>query len=239
MTYTPQTIAIIGASGGIGSAFVHLLSKHYPDTAIHAFSRKAVAFDADNAHSHPIDLTDEVSIQRAAEEAGQPDWVLVTAGLLHREGMMPEKALKELDAVHLQDYLAMNAVGPALVAKHFLPRMPAQEGSIFAAISARVGSVSDNRKGGWYGYRASKAALNMLLKCASIEMQRKSPWPVVVGLHPGTVDTGLSAPFQKYVPDEQLFSPQQAVEYLHTVLQKISAEDSGGCFAWDGERIEP
>ena len=131
----------------------------------------------------------------------------------------------------------LNTTGPALVAKHFLPLLARDRKAAFAALSARVGSIEDNGLGGWYAYRASKAALNMAIKTLSIELARRYPLALCVGLHPGTVDTALSKPFQAGVPQERLFSPAQSARHLLSVLDELTAEDSGKLFAWDGRRI--
>jgi NAD(P)-dependent dehydrogenase (short-subunit alcohol dehydrogenase family) len=133
----------------------------------------------------------------------------------------------------------INAVGPALVAKHFLPLMSREGRSVFAALSARVGSISDNRSGGWYSYRAAKAALNMLIQTLALEHARKFPLGVCVGIHPGTVDTNLSKPFQRGVPSERLFSPDLSAAHILRLVQDLTTADSGGLFAWDGTRIAP
>jgi NAD(P)-dependent dehydrogenase (short-subunit alcohol dehydrogenase family) len=132
----------------------------------------------------------------------------------------------------------INTIGPALVAKHFLALLPREGKSIFAALSARVGSISDNNIGGWHSYRASKAALNMVLKNVAIETARKYKDTAVIGLHPGTVDTGLSLPFQRQVEADKLFSPEKSVHYLLNVLNKIDSKDTGKIFAWDGKEIQ-
>ena len=183
---------VIGASGGIGSALAARLAGSTKFQTVHALSRSQTG----------LDLEDETSIADAALRicAGPPpELIIVATGVLH-SGRQPERSLRSLDAEHmLRDY-RINAVGPALVAKHFLPLMPKDRRAVFAALSARVGSIGDNRLGGWHSYRASKAALNMLLRNLAIETARTHPQAVVAGLHPGTVDTALSAPFQKGVP---------------------------------------
>ena len=131
----------------------------------------------------------------------------------------------------------VNTIGPALVAKHFLPLLASDAKSVFAALSARVGSIDDNELGGWYAYRASKAALNMVIKTLSIELARRNPRALCVGLHPGTVDSRLSKPFQGGVPEGKLFQPAAAARALLTVLDGLSSGDSGALFAWDGTRI--
>jgi NAD(P)-dependent dehydrogenase (short-subunit alcohol dehydrogenase family) len=233
-------IAIIGASGAIGSAFVKQLAADQQVSTIQAFARSKLTFSSGKVNRYFIDLEDEVSIQQAADKAAQNtalDRVIVASGLLHQGSLMPEKALKDLCAVHLQQLFAINAIGPALVAKYFLPKLSQTKPTVFAALSARVGSISDNRLGGWYGYRASKAALNMLIKTASIEMARRNPQTVVAGLHPGTVASQLSQPFQKRVPAHQLFTPDYAVAKLLMVINQLTPKDSGKLFAWDGQQI--
>ncbi len=211
--------AIIGSSGGIGAAFVSALAA--TGTEVHGLARP------------DLDLEDEASVAAAAARIGGPlDLVIVATGWL---GTTPEKAMRELSAATLARYFAVNATGPALVAKHFLPLLAKDRRAVFAALSARVGSISDNRLGGWYGYRASKAALNMLVKTLAIELTRSRPDALCVALHPGTVNTGLSKPFQRGVPD--LFTPERSARAMLDVLARLSPEDSGGCFAWDGNRI--
>jgi NAD(P)-dependent dehydrogenase (short-subunit alcohol dehydrogenase family) len=134
---------------------------------------------------------------------------------------------------------AVNAIGPALVAKHFVPLLPNEDRCVFAALSARVGSITDNRLGGWYGYRASKAALNMLIKTLAIELARTRPEAICVALHPGTVDTGLSKPFQKGVASDRLFSTDSTAAQLLEVIERLEPDQSGRCFAWDGAEIAP
>jgi NAD(P)-dependent dehydrogenase (short-subunit alcohol dehydrogenase family) len=143
-----------------------------------------------------------------------------------------------LDAAVMQRVFAVNAFGPALMLRHFHPLLASDGKAVFAAISARVGSIADNRIGGWYSYRASKAALNQFLRTASIEFGRRHKNAIVAALHPGTTDTGLSKPFQANVPDEQLFSVEKTVGYLLSVIDRLSPDDSGGFFAWDGQPIE-
>ena len=212
---------VIGATGGIGAAFVEALTA--ARTEVHGLSR------ADG-----LDLTDEASIAAAANRIGGPlDLVIVATGILGT----PEKAMRDLSADALARYFAVNATGPALVAKHFLPLLAKDRRAVFAALSARVGSITDNRLGGWYGYRASKAALNMLVRTLAIELARTRPQALCVALHPGTVDTALSKDFQKGVPD--LFTPQRSAAAMLDVLGRLTPADSGGCFAWDGSRIAP
>ncbi|MCV6588285.1 MAG: SDR family NAD(P)-dependent oxidoreductase [Marinobacterium sp.] len=231
-------IALIGASGGIGHAVLQQLLENANVARVYSFARQPLAAAPGHYPGH-LDIADEGSIERAATslKGVSLHLILVTTGLLHSETLRPEKSLRQLEADNLQQLISINSLGPMLVAKHFLPLVPRKQRSAFVAISARVGSISDNRLGGWYSYRASKAALNMLLQCLSIESRLRYPKLVVAGLHPGTVNTGLSEPFQRSVKPEQLFTPAQSARYLLKVLDGLSEADSGGVFAWDGERI--
>lgn len=238
---------IIGASGGIGSGLVTQLLVCPEVKSVTAFSRMNGAIVENKSqdeccklrHGY-IDLTDERSIIDASGCLSDTsvDLVIVASGILHHEDVQPEKCLKRLDSNSFNTVMQINALAPMLVAKHFLPRMRKQGKSVFAALSARVGSISDNRLGGWYSYRASKAALNMLLKTFSIESRRTHPQLIVAGLHPGTVATGLSHPFQRNVQPEKLFSPQQSAGYLLNVIDMLDCKDSGNVFGWDGLPIE-
>ena len=214
---------VIGAGGGIGAALVEALAEEENDVV--ALAR------AD------LDLTDEATIASAAAKVAKADLVVVATGLLHDAEHGPEKALRDLDPVWLARQYAVNAIGPALVAKHFLPILPRTGRSVFAALSARVGSISDNRLGGWYGYRASKAALNQLIRTLAVEDKRRNDRGIVVALHPGTVDTRLSKPFQQSGRD--LFQPDRAAVQLLDVLDALKPADSGKLFAWDGAEIAP
>jgi len=240
---TPDcSVAVIGASGGIGRAFVELLAADTAVARVHAFSRSPASFEDSAVRSSVLDLTDEASVKQAAEFATQQgplDLVIVATGILHRDpDIKPEKTMRDLNSASLAEVFAINTIGPALVAKHFLPTLRRGEKTVFAALSARVGSITDNRLGGWASYRMSKAALNMMLRTMAIEQARLRPDSVVVGLHPGTVDTGLSKPFQTRVPDGKLFSPQHSASSLLQVLDQLRANDSGCFFAYDGSRIE-
>ncbi|MFT5084505.1 MAG: NAD(P)-dependent dehydrogenase (short-subunit alcohol dehydrogenase family) [Lentisphaeria bacterium] len=232
-------IAVIGASGGIGSAFVEILSEDGTNT-VYAFSRSAVESYRPNIYSEYIDFADERSVSEAAANtlvSGPLDVVIVATGVLHDTDMMPEKSIRDLSAAHFERNFLANTIGPALVAKHFLPRLQRNQRAVFAALSARVGSISDNRLGGWYAYRASKSALNMLIKTISIEVARRQKYAIVVGLHPGTVATELSEPFQKRVPKEKLFSADYSAMRLLRVIEGLLPVDSGKIFAWDGKEV--
>lgn len=222
-----ELAVVIGASGGIGAALAHALEQGGRYRHVVRLSR-----------GDGLDITDEAAVAEAAAgfQDGSLRTVIVATGVLHGDGLRPERSWRELDAEALVHAYRVNAVGPALVAKHFLPLL-APGRSVFAALSARVGSIEDNRLGGWHGYRASKAALNMLIRTLAIELARRSPGAICVGLHPGTVDTALSKPFQRGAVAERMFTPAQSAAHLVRVLDGLTQGDSGGCFAWDGARL--
>ncbi|HSG59284.1 MAG TPA: SDR family NAD(P)-dependent oxidoreductase [Woeseiaceae bacterium] len=238
----PARIVVIGASGGIGAAVVERLRGDERAGAVYALSRSPGADEDGVVRPGHIDLIEEGSVRAAAEriaEGGKLDLVFVATGILHRgDALHPEKRVRDVDAGAMAEVLRVNTIGPALVARHFLPLMRRDAKSVFAAISARVGSIGDNRLGGWASYRASKAALNMLIKTFSIEHARTHPDGICVALHPGTVDTALSRPFQARVPEGRLFTPGYSAERMLSVLDGLGPADSGGVYAWDGSRIE-
>ena len=230
---------VFGASGGIGAALVTALAERGWRVAAGSREGRAVAGARD---AFSFDLNDEASIAAAADglRADPPLLIVVATGALTLPGgQPPEKSYRQLDAAALAEAFRVNAIGPALVAKHMLPLLPRAGRSMFAALGARVGSISDNRLGGWYGYRASKAALAMLIRTLAIEMARSHPDAVVVGLHPGTVDTPLSAPFQRNVAPENLRSPADAGARLLTVLGELTPAHSGEVRDWRGELVLP
>lgn len=234
-----NAVAIFGASGAIGGAFVDAISDTYPDAKIYAFSRTKKEFDRCNVHSLCVDISDERSIEKAAQSIDSKlDLVVIGTGMLHGYDVAPEKSLKELSSDKFEELFAINTIGPALLIKHFAPKLTRKNKSVLAALSARVGSINDNRLGGWYAYRASKAALNMIIKTASIEVARRNENAVLIGLHPGTVDSELSKPFQGNVPKNKLFEPKHSVSMMLDVIGRVSAEDSGFVFDYGGERIE-
>lgn len=235
-------IGVIGATGGIGRAFVELLLEDTGIRKVHAFCRTPPEWADDKVVSHYLDLVNEASIEAAAEAASREeplDLLIVATGILHRgEGVRPEKSMREIDPRSLAEVLAVNSIGPSLVAKHFLPRLRRKHKAVFAALSARVGSIADNQLGGWTAYRMSKAALNMLVRTMAIEQARVAPESVVVALHPGTVSTELSRPFSGRVPAAQLFTPRMSAARLLRVLDTLSPAQTGGFFAYDGTSID-
>ena len=227
---------VFGASGGIGAAFVRRLQAEPDVAAIYAGARSTIEAGP-KVRPFSFDLGDETSISEAARKIGSPDLAIVATGMLHSADVQPEKSLKMQTPEAYAAAFAVNTVGPALIGKHLLPQLPNDRRSVFAVLSARVGSISDNRLGGWHAYRASKAALTMIMRNFAIEMARAHPQAIIVALHPGTVDTALSHPFQRSVTSEKLFTADYAAERMLKVLSELTPEDSGQLFAWDGTRI--
>ena len=229
---------IFGASGGIGAALAAAVAASGRYAQVWAGSRGGTAAPAGTT-PFIFDLTDEASIAAAASRIGADvTLAIVATGVLSDgPGFQPEKSLKAQDPAAYARAFAINATGPALIGKHFLPLLPRRERAVFAALSARVGSISDNRLGGWHAYRASKAALNMILRNFAIELARTHPQAVVAALHPGTVATELSAPFTGKGEGPRLFSPEEAAGYLLGVIDGLTSTESGQAFAWDGQPI--
>jgi len=218
---------VVGARGGIGGAFLQALAADPRCAAVHGLHR---------ASAPALDLGDEASVAAAAAAMAPhgPFHLLVNAaGLLHGPGFQPEKKLGDLNGAQLLATFTANTIGPALLLRHFSPLLD-RERALLVMLSAKVGSIGDNRLGGWYGYRASKAALNMLLATAAIELRRSQPRTVVVALHPGTVSTGLSAPFRGA---EIGRAPALAAAQMLATLDGLTPADSGAFVAYDGQRL--
>ncbi|WP_017930364.1 SDR family NAD(P)-dependent oxidoreductase [Robiginitomaculum antarcticum] len=233
-------VIVIGATGGIGRAFIESLAAHDRVTDVYALSRTGAVPRGDKIKPLTFDFSDVETIKAGAEvlrETGKFDLIIVATGLLHGNGISPEKSTRDLSHDAFAKSFAANVAGPALTAKYFLPLLKRDGKTVFTALSARVGSISDNRMGGWYAYRAAKAALNMVLKNLSIEHGRRFKESIIVGLHPGTVDTDLSKPFQGNVPDGKLFTAEYSAAHLLDVIDGLTVEDTGDLFAWDGQRI--
>jgi NAD(P)-dependent dehydrogenase (short-subunit alcohol dehydrogenase family) len=241
-----------GASRGIGLALVEaLLNSPHFDTVI-ACCRHPQAADGlrglveqspGRLQLMALDVTDPASVQSLAmalkERQLAPSLVVNVAGLLHDgDQLQPEKRLEDIKLASLERVFAVNAFGPALVMKHLLPLMAREGKAVMAFLSARVGSIGDNRLGGWYAYRSSKAAMNQFMKTASVEAQRRFRNVILTALHPGTTDTDLSAPFQANVPAGKLFTPAFVAERLLQVIDELAPADSGSFRAWDGQPIE-
>lgn len=238
MADATSSAIVIGASGGIGIALLQALAGSGRDVALTALSRRRPENLPSGADWLHLDLENEKSIEDAAIRLrdGPPlETAFIASGILH-DGteMQPEKSLRSVTPENLARQFAINATGPTLALKHLLPLLPRDRRSVFAVLSARVGSIGDNRLGGWYGYRASKAALNQIIRTASIELSRTHRQAILVGLHPGTVDTSLSAPFGKA---GNKTTPEQAAANLLGVAAGLGVEDSGLVFDWKGEVV--
>ena len=236
-----KSVAIIGSSGAIGRAFLDAYIADKEISNIYSISRTEVELnDARIIHIN-IDVTDEVSVKAAASKIGENrlDKLIVATGILHTELFGPEKSIKDIKIENFVKIFSVNAFGPALIGKYFLPLMKKDKKSIAAFLSARVGSISENKLGGWYSYRASKSALNQIIKNFSIESKRTNPTGIIIGLQPGTVKSKLSEPFQKNVKKGKLLLPKDSVKSLIKVIESVMQNDSGKIFDWKGEEITP
>ncbi|MCO4774123.1 MAG: SDR family oxidoreductase [Deltaproteobacteria bacterium] len=216
---------VIGASGGLGAALVDELRA------------RGHAVDALSRRTDGIDLTDEASLRDAARSLADRtyDRIVLATGVLTVAGTAPETTFKRLDPDIMARAFAVNTTGPAMVLKHFAPLLPRKCPAVFACLSARVGSIGDNRLGGWMSYRASKAALNQVVRCAAIEFARTHKQARIVALHPGTVPSELSTP---YARDRFTATPAEAASQLLEVMSGLEPADTGGFFAYDGSPIE-
>lgn len=242
---------VFGANGGLGRAFVHHLLAQSDIGIVWAATRQPDserlqalrAEYGDRIRPVAVDITNEQAVAALAEQVGTVTprlHLLVNAfGFLHdaEAGIRPEKRLEDLSADGLAQNFAVNAMAPALIARAFIGLLSHQERAVYASLSARVGSITDNRLGGWYAYRMSKAAQNMFTRGLAIECGRRAKKLICLALHPGTTDTALSEPFQSRVPEGKLFSPEFAAGKLLDVIDAAGIEDSGRFFAWDGEPI--
>ncbi|MGR9092436.1 MAG: SDR family oxidoreductase [Gammaproteobacteria bacterium] len=247
----PSRNAVIqGASRGLGLAFVQelLADPRYGrvvatcrDPARALALREVQASNAGRLDIVALDVTLEESVRAAAEETAKltdnVSLLVNCAGILHGDNFGPERRLADVEPEQLQRVFAVNAFGPLLVAKHFAPLFHRRERVVLASLSARVGSIDDNALGGWYSYRASKAAQNMFTRNLSIELKRRHRGIICVALHPGTVDTDLSQPFQRGVPAHKLFPVDRAAAQLVDVIEGLGQDDNGRFYAWDGSEI--
>ena len=223
----PFRALVIGSSGTIGSALMDLLKNHVSCSEVIGIHRHS---------QYPLDYQNPASIEESAHalaSKGPFQLIINTIGVLHSNNWIPEKKLDDLNADQLMELMKINAIGPALTIRHFSKLLDPQH-SIMVSLSAKVGSIEDNRLGGWYSYRASKAALNMLIKTASIELARTKKNTALIALHPGTVNSGLSKPFR----GEQIGRPaMDAVSDMFEVIKNLEAADSGSFLSYSGEKL--
>ena len=237
-----KNIAVIGSSGAIGYSFVNKLSELNSLEKIYAFSRSNLKFDLPNVISNTIDVTKEDSIIKAISiipEDIKLDLVIVATGILHDTYIQPEKSLRDLSKDNFEKIFAVNTIGPALLMKYFIPIMNKEHKSIFAVLSAHAGSITDNKLGGWYSYRVSKSALNMLIKNLSIEVGRRNKNSIIVGLDPGSVDSKLLEPFKKYMNPNSILTADSSTLKLLEVLNELEITDSGNCYDYNGSVVLP
>ncbi len=245
----PANALVTGASSGIGLGLLKQLLENRHVEHVFAVSRTATThvalLELQRDHGERLqpvdaDLTSEDDLAQLAKATQAVDalhLVINAAGVLHGAELAPEKSIEHTSKESFERVFALNAFAPLLLAKVLLPQLCRGQPAVFASLSARVGSIGDNRAGGWYAYRASKAAQNQLLKTFAIEWKRRNPRGTCLLLHPGTVDTPLSAPFQSKVPADRLFDPQRAATQLLQVIAQSTPQDSGRFIAWDGQDI--
>lgn len=242
-----KSIALVGGSGGIGAAIITLLCERDDVSDVHATYFKSPAASSlgsigqfgsnTQLHWSQLDITDERSVQQWLADIPSIDWLINCAGFLHDTQTRPEKSVSQLQTANFEKNMQINCLPNLLLAKHAGDTLKRSEQGIFASITAKVGSIEDNRLGGWYSYRASKAAANMVLKTLSIEWQRTAPNLRVVAMHPGTTATKLSAPFQSGVRPEKLFSTEKTAALLLAQLDQLHDHPSGRFVAYDGEEL--
>ena len=220
---------VFGASGGIGQAFSRFLEDKLGSENVVNVSR---SFDG-------FEISDEEKILKFSESIeGSFNLIINATGVLQTTEEGPEKTINVVKQKSMSDMMTINAIGPALLLKNFSKKLDKTKFSVFVNLSARVGSITDNRLGGWISYRSSKAALNQIIKTSSIEINRRNKNAICVGLHPGTVDTRLSKPFQRNVPENKLFTPEFAAISMASVISNLHDTESGSIFAFDGSKID-
>ena len=238
-----KIVAVIGSSGAIGNALSNRLLEDDSVETIYKFSRSQKSEGNQKEKNFFIDIEDENSIKKSTENIPEDikfDMIFVATGILHNDDdIFPEKSIKDINADKLKRVLSINTIGPTLVGKYFIPYLNNKSKSIFAFLSARVGSISENKLGGWYSYRSSKTALNQIIKNFSIEIKRTNPNAIFVGLQPGTVSSFLSKPFEKNVKSENLFTPDFSASKLLEVIDNLESKDTGKLIAWNGKEIQP
>ncbi|MDH5937376.1 SDR family oxidoreductase [Vibrio splendidus] len=236
-------ILVVGGSGSIGFAVVkHLLSElsrfDFLDVQVDAtYHSQQPELENSRLSWHKVDATNEADIEQLSKQFEKLDWLINCVGMLHTPELGPEKNLSSIDPEFFLKNISVNTLPSLLLAKHFTPVLRTSDNPKFAVVSAKVGSISDNRLGGWYSYRSSKAALNMFIKTMSIEWQRTIKKGTVLALHPGTTDTALSKPFQTNVPEGKLFESSYVAHQLVDIIRTATPDNSGHFYAYDGEQL--
>ena len=234
-----QNVAIIGTTGSIGKAFLEYYLSDDNTDKVYSISRSRNGIEDRKIIDLNLNFTDENDYHTLSSSIPKDslDRVIIASGVLHDGDLQPEKTISSLDFDNFQKVFNVNTFAPALLLKVFFPLIKRNSDALIGVLSARVGSISDNRIGGWYAYRASKAALNMIIKTAAIELERRDKTAKIIGLHPGTVDTNLSKPFQGGTPKEKIFAPKQSIDYLTKVIDSSTPQDTGKIFDWQGKEI--
>ena len=235
-----EQVAVFGANGAIGQAFLKQCLLDANLKHIHSFSRQDLTFTDSRITHHVIDYTSETRLKQAKNSLDSSlnfDLIFVATGALHTALGMPEKSIVQYQKNYAEELYLTNTIVPSLIMKHFYPLLNPSKTSVLACLCARIGSISDNQLGGWYAYRASKAALMMMIKSISIEISRRNKYAICVGLHPGTVDSALSKPFQKNISKKTLKHPNDSSKELLSTLLNLTINDSGKQFAYDGSEI--
>ena len=234
-----QNVAIIGTTGSIGKAFLEYYVSDNNTDKVYSISRSKNNVEDKKIVDLNLNFTNENDFDTLSSTIPKNslDKVIIASGVLHDDDLQPEKTISSLDLDNFQKVFNVNTFAPALLLKVFFPLIKRNSDALIGVLSARVGSISDNRIGGWYAYRASKAALNMIIKTAAIELERRDKTAKIIGLHPGTVDTNLSKPFQGGTLEEKIFTPEQSINYLTKVIDSSTPQDTGKIFDWQGKEI--
>ena len=228
---------ILGGSGGIGNAFVHYLNETSDYDIITTYNRHQPETQLPDVTYQQLDISNESSIEKFCQSVGDVSLFINAVGFLHADQFSPEKSTRHINENYFMASMMVNALRTLLFEKFLAAKFRHRQPSVFATVSARVGSIEENHLGGWYSYRASKAALNQVLKTLSIEWRRNLPNVCVAALHPGTTDTALSKPFQKNVPKDQLFSTEQSVSCMMKVIESLKPELTGRFWSFDGTEL--
>ncbi|RXS41483.1 SDR family NAD(P)-dependent oxidoreductase [Idiomarina sp. 29L] len=236
-----MAMVILGAGGGLGKALTNALTAEYPEETIVTVSRQALETPGERIQRIQVRDYSEDALNTLVDDFQSQGLKLAglisTIGMLHDDDTFPEKKLGDLKEDNLRKLFDVNAIQPILALKSFSSVLDRKHTKFWVQLSAKVGSIEDNYLGGWYAYRASKAALNMLLKTASIELKRTHKRLVVAAIHPGTTDTVLSKPFQSRIPDEKLYTPELSAKRIIKVIKEIQPENTGKLWHWDGTEL--